>query len=155
LDGTAEYYHATTIALSGRAAMIRGASGAGKSDLALRCLSVPAGFAAGGKAKLVADDQSIATRDGDDVIVSAPAALTGMIEVRGLGIFRVPAITSARLDLIVDLVARDEIERMPESVETVSVAGRPVRRIALDPFEASAPLKLLLALAGTPAFQGD
>ena len=97
--------HATAVAIDGRAVLLRGAPGAGKSDLALRLIDAGA--------RLVADDQSALARRGDVVIVRAPAAIAGLLEVRGIGIFRLDALAEAPLALIVDLAPADAVERLP------------------------------------------
>ena len=130
--------HATAVAIGGRAVLLRGTSGSGKSDLALRLIDAGA--------RLVADDQSELWRDGDAVLVRAPEPIAGMIEVRGVGIIRVEPLSVAPLALIVDLVALQHVERLPEpSSETIF--GLAIPLVALAPFEASAPIKLRLALA--------
>ena len=130
--------HATAIAIDGRAVLLRGPSGAGKSDLALRLID--------GGARLVADDQVELRRAGERVVVTAPAAIAGLIEVRGLGILRVEAVAEATLALLVDLVPSDEVDRLPE-IRREDVLGVAAPTIALSPFEASAAAKLRLALS--------
>jgi serine kinase of HPr protein (carbohydrate metabolism regulator) len=129
--------HGTAIALGGDGVLLRGPSGAGKSDFALRMIDQGA--------RLVADDQTELRRDGDDIIMSAPATIAGQMDVRGLGIVSVPSVASAPLRLVVDLLPSAEIERMPLPREC-SFLGCTVPAIALAPFEASAPAKLRLAL---------
>ena len=125
--------HGTAVAIDGEALLLRGPPGAGKSDLALRLID--------GGALLVADDQTELTRRGDRIWVRAPAVLSGLLEVRGIGILRVERLDEAPLALLVDLVAGTAVERLPEpAVE--SVLGLPVRRLAVAPFEASAAAKL-------------
>jgi HPr kinase/phosphorylase len=135
--------HATAIAIEGAAILLRGPPGAGKSDLALRLID-------GGGARLVADDQAEMRCVGNQIMVSAPAAIAGLIEVRGLGILRVDAVEAAPLALFVDLVRSAEVERFPES-RFEEVLGLAVPLIALAPFEASAPAKLRLARSAFPA----
>jgi len=139
MTGTADQTqlaHATTVALSGVAVMLRGPPGAGKSDLALRLIDRGA--------LLVADDQTVlAVRDGA-LWASAPTAIAGRIEVRGLGIVPVPASMGAQVAVLADLVAADRIERLPEPA-TEHVLGIALPRLALAPFEASATAKLRLA----------
>ena len=128
--------------------MIRGAPGAGKSDLALRCLAQPPSDLIACQALLIADDQVLAEPRDGKLRLSCPSPIKGLLEVRGLGIVAVPTQEIADLELLVDLVARDEVERLPDPEAAVELLGVRVRRLALFPFEASAALKLLLALQG-------
>ncbi|AHB47149.1 aldolase [Hyphomicrobium nitrativorans NL23] len=142
-----ERVHATALALGGKAALIRGPSGAGKSDLALRCIAAPALAHVPHRAELVADDQVELRRTFDGIEVSAPPAIAGKLEVRGLGVLEVPYRASARLALVIDLVALDDVPRFPlEEIATVFL-GQAVPTLRLAPFEASAPAKVVLALA--------
>jgi serine kinase of HPr protein (carbohydrate metabolism regulator) len=129
--------HGTSVALDGGGVLLRGPSGSGKSDLALRLIDQGA--------RLVADDQTELAADGDGVGMSAPAAIAGQIEVRGLGIVVVPAVAAAALRLVVDLVPADAVERLPER-RSCTLLGRAFPLLALAAFEASAPAKLRLAL---------
>jgi HPr kinase/phosphorylase len=138
--------HGTCVALGRSAALLRGASGAGKSDLALRFLALASD---GDRAPtLIADDQ-VWIEDGTagELLASAPATLAGKIEVRGLGILETPHLAVGRLVLVVDLVSDAEVPRMPpDPPETVTIAGVALPRLALAAFEPSSPLKLKLAL---------
>ena len=139
--------HATCIALDGRAALLMGPSGAGKSDLALRCIGLNHNLAGcAHQAVLVADDRVILERSGSGVIARPPPAIAGKLEVRGLGVVDLPAASEARLTLLVELVDPGEIERLPDPAPEVEIMGLqwPVLRVA--PFQASAPLKVLLRL---------
>ena len=137
--------HGTSVALEGRAALIRGSSGAGKSDLALRFLSLY-GRDGGG---LVADDRCLIRSTGNKLTVHAPDTIAGRIEVRGVGILTVPYVESAELSLIVDLVAADAVPRMPpEPLPQEELLNRRIPIAMLAPFEASAPIKLKLMLGG-------
>jgi HPr kinase/phosphorylase len=128
--------HATAVSIAGGAILLRGPPGAGKSDLALRLID--------GGARLVADDQAELRRSGKHILVSAPIAIAGLIEVRGIGILRVDAVDEAPLALVVDLVPPEEIERLPEK-RFEQILGLSIPLIALAAFEASAPAKLRLA----------
>jgi HPr kinase/phosphorylase len=133
--------HATAVALATAqgvsAVLLRGRSGSGKSDLALRLIDAGA--------HLVTDDQSVLSRRGDAIVVTAPARISGLMEVRGIGIMRVEALAEAQVVLIADLVPSEQIDRLPERRrETILGLSLPV--IAVAPFEASAPAKLRLAL---------
>lgn len=153
MSGDSEQIHATAIALDGRAALIVGSSGAGKSDLALRCILQGAWI--DGRhvlASLIADDQVIVDRSGDGLVARAPETIAGRLEVRGLGIVDVPSLPAAEIGLAVELADTAAIERLPDPslMWTVLDAEVPLLRVA--PFEASAHLKVLLALArGLPA----
>jgi HPr kinase/phosphorylase len=117
---------------------LRGPSGCGKSDLALRLIDQGA--------YLVADDQTELHLDGAEIAMTAPATIAGQIEVRGLGIRRVASVAQAPLRLVVDLVAPQAVERMPEP-QHCTLLGRAIPLVALAPFEASATAKIRLALS--------
>ena len=89
---SAETVHASTVTNEGRAVLITGPSGSGKSDLALRLLD--RGF------KLVSDDRTLVKKDGERLIASAPPAIAGKLEVRGIGIVDVPLICAQELDIV-------------------------------------------------------
>lgn len=140
-----KFMHATCVALRAegrwRGVLLRGPSGAGKSDLALRLIEAGA--------RLVADDQTHLARIGRRLIATAPPVLAGLIEARGLGVVTLPRgqlLTRAPVALLVDLVAPQRIERLPDPAEEV-LLGVAVARLDLAPFEASAITKLRLALA--------
>jgi serine kinase of HPr protein (carbohydrate metabolism regulator) len=135
--------HGTAVAIDGRAVLLRGPSGAGKSDLALRLIDTGA--------RLVADDQVELRRAGGRVLVRAPAAIAGLMEVRGVGILQLEPLREAALAMCVDLVPSVEVERLPE-IRCEDVLGLAVPSIALSPFEASAAAKLRFALR---AFSAD
>ncbi len=139
--------HATAIAADGRAALIRGASGSGKSDLALRCIAGALSPLLPHAARLVADDRVILERRGSRLLARAPARLAGLIEVRGLGIVRLPFEEQAEVRLVVDLVAADRVPRLPDPPPEVSLDGVTLPLLRLAAFETSAALKLRLALA--------
>lgn len=134
--------HGTCILVSGTGVVLRGASGSGKSDLALRLID------AGDR--LIADDRVELRVERGDVVATAPAALAGLLEVRGVGILPVPSVPGAVVGLIVDLVPRDHVERLPEP-EVADLLGVAVPRLALHSFDASAPAKLRLAAAAARA----
>ncbi len=143
--------HATAVAIDGRGVLLRGPSGSGKSDLGLRLIDAGA--------RLVADDQSELWRRRDTLLVCAPAAIRGLIEVRGIGILRLDALSDAPVALVVDLLAPEQIERLPTPCSE-TVHGVVVPRIAVAPFEASAAAKIRLALdaftgSGLPAMIGE
>jgi HPr kinase/phosphorylase len=120
--------HGTCVAREGAGVLLLGPAGAGKSDLALRLLS--RGF------DLVADDQVLI----EDGAARPPALLAGLLEVRGLGILRVPHAAPARLALAVELGVS---ERLPEARQHQELA-LPLVRVVPD--VASAPERVTLAL---------
>ena len=148
MPDAAELVHGTCVALGRSAALLRGPSGSGKSDLALRFLFLARrGPAALEPPTLVADDQVRIRREGGRLLVEAPATLRGKLEVRGLGIVEMKSAAEAELVLVADLVAAGEVERMPDADATVSLLGLDVAAIRLAAAEPSAPIKLALALA--------
>ena len=123
--------------MDGAGILLRGPSGSGKSDLALRLID--------GGARLVADDQTELRRTATGVVASAPPTIAGLIEIRGLGLLPCPAVASAPLRLVVDLVAPEQVERLPEP-RLCRYLDCAIPLISLAPFEASAPAKLRFAL---------
>lgn len=138
--------HGTSVALDGVGVLFRGPPGSGKSDLALRLIDAGA--------RLVADDQTELRLAGARLRMTAPAAIAGRLELRGVGILSVPSVAAAPLLLVVDLVAPERIERLPEP-EFAELLGRRVPLLKLAPFEASAPAKLRLVLGALRAGAAD
>ena len=128
--------HATCVESAGIGVLLRGPSGSGKSDLALRLIE------AGGR--LVADDRTDLTLAGGGLIGSAPQTIAGRLEVRGLGIVALANVARARIGLAVDLTQGASIERLP-GPRHCSYLGVDVPLIAVAPFEPSAVAKLRLA----------
>ena len=96
--------HGSCVALAGAGVLIIGASGTGKSALALALMAIGA--------RLIADDQVLLHRQGDDILARAPASIAGMIEARGIGLLRARALPEIALRLVVDL-DRSEPDRLP------------------------------------------
>lgn len=128
--------HASCVAVDGAGILLRGPSGSGKSDLALRMIDEGA--------RLVADDQVVIAQTDGQIVASAPDRLAGLIEVRGLGVIRIDPLAQAPLILVADLMATDAIERMPEP-DSTQLLGIDLPLFRLDPFPASASAKLRLA----------
>jgi serine kinase of HPr protein (carbohydrate metabolism regulator) len=133
---SAETVHASTVALDGRAVLITGPSGSGKSDLALRLLD--RGFT------LVSDDQTIVRRVGDRLLAGAPPNIAGKLEIRGIGIVDMEAVSDVPVALFVELTS--DIQRLPDDSRERPILGVPVPLISIDAMTASAPSKVALAL---------
>jgi serine kinase of HPr protein (carbohydrate metabolism regulator) len=148
LHGATELVHGTCVALGRSAALLRGPSGSGKSDLALRFLFLARrGPAAASAPVLVADDQVRLVAHGARLLAKPPEGIRGKLEVRGVGIIGVRSLQEAELALVVDLVAKADIERLPERDTMARLLGVELPLLRLAPFEASAPVKLAVALA--------
>lgn len=126
--------HASAVAIGGRGVLILGASGRGKSDLALRLIDRGA--------VLIADDRVELAARGGRLQACTLATIHGKLEVRGVGIVDCDAV-AAPIALVVDLDGAPE--RMPEP-GTSTFEGIAVPTVAVAPFDASAPIKVELAL---------
>ncbi|WP_375197729.1 HPr kinase/phosphorylase [Sphingobium sp.] len=133
---SSETLHATSVAINGQAVLLCGPSGMGKSDLALRLIDRGA--------VLVSDDYTRVLEIEGRLFARAPDRIVGMMEVRGLGLIDVPHADNAPVALAVDL--SDAIERMPLDPAMRPIAGVDVPVVRLAPFEASAPIKVELAV---------
>ena len=133
---SAETIHASTVALDGRAVLITGPSGSGKSDLALRLLE--RGFT------LVSDDQTIVRRDGERLLASAPPQIAGKLEIRGIGIVEMERASDVPVALLVELTS--DIQRLPDDSRERPILGARLPLISIDAMTASAASKVGLAL---------
>ena len=136
MTGPSETVHGTCVAIDGRAILLTGPSGSGKSDLALRLIDRGAA--------LVSDDYTVLTEVDGTLIASAPQRIAGKIEVRGVGIIEMPYIEDVPLALILDLATAPP--RYPEAPSEKVIAGVAMPLLPLSPWEASAPIKVALAL---------
>jgi HPr kinase/phosphorylase len=99
-----ETYHASCVAFGENAVLIMGASGAGKSALALQLIGL------GGV--LIADDRVILA-NADGLSATCPPAIKGKIEARGVGILNADVQDTAQVTCVVDL-DRTEVDRLPQ-----------------------------------------
>lgn len=134
---TPEKVHGTCIEVDGLGILLRGSSGSGKSDLALRLIE--------DGARLISDDYTELSVSAGRLIARAPAKIEGLLEVRGVGVLKIGAALQAELGAIIDLVAPKEIERLPED-KTEELFGVVLPLYCLTPFEASAPAKVRLVV---------
>ena len=133
---SSETLHVSSVAISGRAILISGRSGSGKSDLSLRLIDRGA--------TLVSDDYTMVRRVEGQLLARAPENIEGKIEVRGVGVLEFKTTSNVPVCLMVDL-DRD-VERLPPERETITIAGVEVPVIAANALEASAPVKVEAAL---------
>lgn len=129
--------HATSIAIDGRAVLLMGASGAGKSDLALRLIDRGA--------TLVSDDYTCCTPRDGRLIASAPPSIIGRMEVRGIGIIAMPHLQNVPVAIAIAL--GDNAPRMPDDpLPTMMIAGTAIPVAALSALEPSTPIKVEMLL---------
>ena len=133
---SSETIHASTVAADGRAVLISGPSGSGKSDLTLRLID--RGFA------LVSDDQTIVRRNSDRLVASAPPTIKGKLEIRGVGIVDMESVDDIPVALFVELTS--EIQRLPDDRRERPVLGINLPLVSVDALTASAASKVALAL---------
>ncbi|MQT12669.1 HPr kinase/phosphorylase [Segnochrobactrum spirostomi] len=127
---TARTIHATVLLAGEAGILIRGASGAGKSALALALLDLLA--ARGRFARLVADDQVFLAAVNGRLLARVPAPIAGLVERRGAGIEPIAHEPAAIVRLVVDLVEPAALERVPEWQERlVRLAGIDLPRLTL------------------------
>ncbi|MEC7764833.1 MAG: serine kinase [Pseudomonadota bacterium] len=113
--------HATSVAIDGRAALITGPSGSGKSGLALDLIALGA--------VLISDDMTCVELDeGNWPIARTTGRMCGVIEARGLGLIKVPYLPAAPISLIVDL-SRTETARLPDP-RTTDLLGAQVLTVS-------------------------
>ena len=129
--------HATCVEINQKAVLLIGKPGAGKSDTALRLIDL------GGV--LVADDQ-VDLQIIDGVLTAhPPAAIEGLLEIRGVGIVSMPFCTESPVSLVVELVPTEQVERLPEP-QFYEIAGHMIPLLKLCAFDASTPVKIKTVL---------
>ena len=133
--------HASCVAIDGKGVLLLGVSGAGKSDLALRLID--------SGARLVADDRTILFVKNDALHAKAPPSIKGLLEIRGVGIVKLPVRASVKLALAVTLGREGarlptlHFYRPPSVLKTTTK----LPQITLDAHFASTPAKIRAALA--------
>lgn len=133
---SSETLHASCVAIHGRAVLIEGRSGTGKSDLALRLID------RGGV--LVSDDYTVLTRRDGMLSAAPPTNIAGKMEVRGLGLIEVDHVRDVPVGLVV--VADNDPVRMPDAEASRAIAGIVLPELRLSLLEPSAPIKVERAL---------
>ena len=133
---SSELLHATAVAINGDGVLLSGPSGSGKSDLALRLIDRGA--------VLISDDGVLMDAGDSNATLRTAPQIAGMIEMRGVGIVKMPFADGVPLRLVVDL--GEQPERLPSDNVSTQIAGQEVAYLKLNSFEASAPLKVEHAL---------
>ena len=134
--------HGTAVAIQGSdfptsAVLLRGFSGRGKSDLAFRLITAGA--------MLICDDQVSLERRLDKIVAESVESIRGLLEVRGVGLLKYPVAKATQLQLIVDLIPREDVPRLPAK-ETLDILGIAITSLKLHAFDASTPFKIIKAI---------
>ena len=138
--------HASAVLIGPKAALIRGAAGSGKSSLVWQLLTGALPFG-----RLVADDRAVVEVVHGRLLVRPAPELAGLIEIRGLGVRRLPYEPVAVVGLVVDLAAADA-GRLPASETTrTAVEGVTLPRLAVAAGQPALPLIMAILRELPPA----
>ena len=116
--------HATSVDIDGKGVVILGKSGTGKSNLAVKLISMGA--------KLISDDQTKFKLKENTIIVSKPETTPNLIEARGIGLIKVPFVVSAKLFCFVK-ITNLELKRLPDAKKK-SCFGKKIKMMEFNPF---------------------
>ena len=136
----AKNIHASCIALGEDGVVFQGPSGCGQSDLTLRMIDEGAA--------LVSDDYVLISAEEGETRATAPPTIEGLIEVRGLGLITVPYVSDIRVALVVELIDRADVPRLPDPDDTHIdlLPDMPVPLIRLTAYDPSTAAKIRLAI---------
>lgn len=129
--------HGTALTIEDSGLLILGASGSGKSDLALRLIDAGA--------TLIADDVTVCKRENNEIFMFCDESIRGIIEVRGIGLVKVPYVEGIKLNMVIKLTDK-EIERFPLEKEFYRLLLIKIPLIKINPKELSANAKIKLKL---------
>ncbi len=129
--------HGTSVAIQDSGIIILGPSGSGKSDLALRLID--------SGATLVSDDRTICLKKNNEIFMFSHPDISGLIEVRGMGLIRVPYVENIKLKMVINLTNKNK-ERLPEKKKFKKILGISLPLFELSAFEISANAKIKLKL---------
>ena len=132
----ANKFHSTSVVIEDLGILIRGKSGSGKSDLALRLID--------SGATLVSDDLTICKKIGDYLYLHPHSKTKGLLEVREIGIMTVPYVENVKLTLVVELV-EEKFERIP-GMMSCSILGMKIPKIKIFGKSSSAVAKIKIKL---------
>lgn len=141
--------HATAVVLGDRCVLVTGPSGSGKTLLALAL--VERVRTRGLFARLVADDQVFVSPQFGRLVCRAPSTIAGLAELRGYGPTAFAHEHAALVDLVVTLVPKASVERLPQP-KFATVGGCAVPNVMLAEREIVAAVPAVLAALGIPLF---
>lgn len=130
-------HQATCVVIQGRAILIEGAPGTGKSSLALALIDRGA--------QLLGDDGVMLVTESAELLARPHPNTRGLIEVRNLGLLPLPACPEAPVALVLRL--DEEAPRFIEAAERVTLAGHDLPLVRLWPGGPVLHLKAEHALA--------
>ena len=146
MTGASDNLHASAVQLAGKGVIIFGASGSGKSSLALELLREP--LRRGCQASLISDDRVNLRLINDCLFASPPSALAGLIEVRGSGVHRIGYVASALLHLAIELVDESKAMRTPPEAPRMIAHGISLRTLVLPCGQTQACVRAILSHLG-------
>ncbi len=129
--------HGTCVDIQKKGILLLGKPGSGKSDTALRLIDQGA--------LLVSDDQVDLEVSNGTLIASAPSTIKGLLEIRGVGIVKMPICDQTPIHLVVELVEKEKVERMP-IIQFYTYEKIRLPLLKLNAFEASTPAKIKVVL---------
>ena len=116
--------HASSVDINGKGVVILGNSGAGKSSLAIKLISMGA--------KLISDDQTHFKFKENKIIISKPETTPNFIEARGIGLIKVPFVVSSKLFCFVK-ITNLELNRLPNAKNKYCF-GKKIKLMEFNPF---------------------
>ena len=133
---TSKRVHGTSVALEDHGVLIVGHSGSGKSDLALRLID------SGGT--LISDDQTLCLKKQDEIFLFSIEAIYGLLEVRDVGIIKVPYVENVKMKIIVSLVQKKTERLYPKNIKRLLGLNFPHLELETNEISAVAKIKLKL-----------
>lgn len=144
-----ENIHATALAFGERGLLVMGATGSGKTTLALTLISQAR--REGRFARLVSDDRVWVSAAGGRIVGRAPETIAGLVELRGLGPRPVEHLGALVVDAVVRLVPAADAQRLPDP-ETIEIGGSSLPLLKLKERNAGAAARAVTAWLGRAPF---